>query len=177
MHPLRHAPASLDLAILCWAVWSLGWFRIKDSPRPPICSKSRLLVALPDFVATPDGMAVDPQGNLVVACPNFADAAKPGCLNPHRQGAAGDEVGGRPAAARDGPGLPHGHRIRPRRRSVRLRQPELGRRQRPAGPAQPGPPAAIANPATDASKRPPSWPVPSAIPTACTSTAARSSLR
>ena len=42
--------------------------------------KSRLLVALPDYVATPDGMAVDPQDNLVVACPNFADSTKPGCL-------------------------------------------------------------------------------------------------
>jgi sugar lactone lactonase YvrE len=42
--------------------------------------KSRLLLALPDEVATPDGMAIDLQGNLVLACPNFADATKPGCL-------------------------------------------------------------------------------------------------
>ena len=42
--------------------------------------KPKLLVTLPDFVATPDGMAIDADGNLVVACPNFADASKPGCL-------------------------------------------------------------------------------------------------
>lgn len=40
----------------------------------------KLLVTLPDYVVTPDGMAVDGAGNLVVACPNFADPSKPGCL-------------------------------------------------------------------------------------------------
>jgi len=40
----------------------------------------RLLVTLPDDCPTPDGMAIDPQGNLVVACPNFAEPGKPGCL-------------------------------------------------------------------------------------------------
>jgi sugar lactone lactonase YvrE len=42
--------------------------------------KPQLLVTLPDFCPTPDGMAVDAAGNLVVACPNFADAKQPGCL-------------------------------------------------------------------------------------------------
>ncbi len=41
---------------------------------------SRLLLMLPDFCPTPDGMAVDAAGNLVVACPNFADPALPGCV-------------------------------------------------------------------------------------------------
>jgi sugar lactone lactonase YvrE len=41
---------------------------------------SQLLVALPDYCPTPDGMAVDAAGNLVVACPNFADTEQPGCL-------------------------------------------------------------------------------------------------
>ena len=40
----------------------------------------RLLVSLPDYVATPDGMAIDPKGNLIVACPNYADQTKPACL-------------------------------------------------------------------------------------------------
>ncbi len=40
----------------------------------------RLLVTLPDDCPTPDGMAIDAQGNLVVACPNFAEPARPGCL-------------------------------------------------------------------------------------------------
>ncbi len=42
--------------------------------------KSQLLVKLPDFCATPDGMAIDTAGNLVVACPNFADPRQPACL-------------------------------------------------------------------------------------------------
>jgi len=40
----------------------------------------QLLVSLPDACPTPDGMAIDADGNLVAACPNFADAAQPGCL-------------------------------------------------------------------------------------------------
>lgn len=50
----------------------------RGAPAPQQASK--LLVALPDFVATPDGMAIDSEGNLVVACPNFADPKLPGCL-------------------------------------------------------------------------------------------------
>jgi sugar lactone lactonase YvrE len=40
----------------------------------------KLLLKLPDFAVTADGMAVDPKGNLIVACPNFIDKTKPGCL-------------------------------------------------------------------------------------------------
>jgi len=39
-----------------------------------------LLLTLPDYVATPAGLAADTHGNLVVACPNFTDKAKPACL-------------------------------------------------------------------------------------------------
>lgn len=42
--------------------------------------RPQLLVSLPDTCPTPDGMAIDADGNLVVACPNFADATRPGCL-------------------------------------------------------------------------------------------------
>ena len=41
---------------------------------------SRLLVELPEFCPTPDGMAIDSSGSLVVACPNFADTTHPGCV-------------------------------------------------------------------------------------------------
>lgn len=40
----------------------------------------QLLVSLPETCPTPDGMAVAPEGDLVVACPNFADPSQPGCL-------------------------------------------------------------------------------------------------
>jgi sugar lactone lactonase YvrE len=42
--------------------------------------KSRLFAKLPEYVSTPDGMAIDAEGNLVLACPNFADPSMPGCL-------------------------------------------------------------------------------------------------
>ena len=50
-------------------------------------TKPQLLVELPDYAVTPDGMAIAPDGDLVVACPNFATYAKgaskpsvPGCF-------------------------------------------------------------------------------------------------
>jgi sugar lactone lactonase YvrE len=46
----------------------------------PKTQTPRLFTLLPDYIATPDGMAIDPEGNLVLACPNFADQTKPGCL-------------------------------------------------------------------------------------------------
>lgn len=43
-------------------------------------AQPQLFVTLPDYCATPDGMAIDADGKLVVACPNFADVKYPGCL-------------------------------------------------------------------------------------------------
>jgi len=40
----------------------------------------KLFAVLPDYVSTPDGMAIDPEGNLILACPNYADTSKPGCI-------------------------------------------------------------------------------------------------
>ena len=40
----------------------------------------RLFAALPDYVSTPDGMAIDLEGNLILACPNYADPSMPGCI-------------------------------------------------------------------------------------------------
>lgn len=42
--------------------------------------KSKLFAKLPDYVATPDGMTIDKDGNLILACPNYADQTKPGCI-------------------------------------------------------------------------------------------------
>jgi sugar lactone lactonase YvrE len=42
--------------------------------------KPHLLATLPESFPTPDGMAIDGEGNLVVACPNFGDPKQPGCL-------------------------------------------------------------------------------------------------
>ncbi|MEG1858196.1 MAG: phage head-tail adapter protein [Pseudoflavonifractor sp.] len=42
---------------------------------------STLFTLLPEnLVCTPDGMAVDGDGNLILACPNFADLSMPSCV-------------------------------------------------------------------------------------------------
>lgn len=48
---------------------------------PPSLQKSKIFVVLPeDIVATPDGMAIAPNGDLVVACPNFGNQKLPGTV-------------------------------------------------------------------------------------------------
>lgn len=42
--------------------------------------RASLLATLPSICPTPDGMAIAPDGQLVVACPNYADQSKPACL-------------------------------------------------------------------------------------------------
>ena len=42
--------------------------------------KSTLFALLPDYVATPDGMTIDKDGNLILACPNYADQSLAGCV-------------------------------------------------------------------------------------------------
>ena len=41
---------------------------------------STLFAKLPEDVVTPDGMAIDREGNLILACPNYADQSKAGCI-------------------------------------------------------------------------------------------------
>lgn len=41
----------------------------------------KLLTLLPEeYAVTPDGMEIDRYGNLILACPNFADMSKPSCI-------------------------------------------------------------------------------------------------
>lgn len=42
----------------------------------------KLFAKLPEYVTTPDGMAIDAEGNLILACPNYAEiyAKQPGCI-------------------------------------------------------------------------------------------------
>ncbi|MDR2705188.1 MAG: SMP-30/gluconolactonase/LRE family protein [Planctomycetaceae bacterium] len=46
----------------------------------PSMQTPKLLAVLPDYCPTPDGMAIDSEGRLCVACPNFADQTKPACI-------------------------------------------------------------------------------------------------
>ena len=42
---------------------------------------SKLFLKLPEhLVSTPDGMAIDREGNLILSCPNFADLSMPSCV-------------------------------------------------------------------------------------------------
>lgn len=41
---------------------------------------SELFMELPDCCPTPDGMTIAPDGDLILACPNFADSTQPACL-------------------------------------------------------------------------------------------------
>lgn len=43
-------------------------------------TKSELFKILPEYCPTPDGLAIAPNGDLVVACPNYADQHQPACL-------------------------------------------------------------------------------------------------
>lgn len=42
--------------------------------------KSKLFAVLPDDIHTPDGMEIDPEGNLILSCPNFAKEESSGCI-------------------------------------------------------------------------------------------------
>lgn len=63
--------------------------KAKPKPKPKIPAtqpavrpqpKTKLLVTLPDTCPTPDGMAMDGDGNIIVACPNYADQTQPAVL-------------------------------------------------------------------------------------------------
>ncbi len=42
--------------------------------------QSRLFLALPEYISTPDGMEIDQEGNLILSCPNFAQPETSGCV-------------------------------------------------------------------------------------------------
>ena len=42
--------------------------------------QSKLFCALPEYISTPDSMAIDRHGNLVLSCPNFAEEKSSGCI-------------------------------------------------------------------------------------------------
>lgn len=77
-------------AVLCLACVVLSGCKTKreapkTGPAALACKKCgaeplkspKLLAELPDYCPTPDGMAMDSEGNIVVACPNYADKDKP----------------------------------------------------------------------------------------------------
>ena len=51
-----------------------------DAVVPNELQISKLYMVLPDWISTPDGMTIDKDGNLILACPNFGDQSLPGCI-------------------------------------------------------------------------------------------------
>lgn len=89
---------------------------------------SKLFTLLPEeLVCTPDGMAIDRDGNLILSCPNFADLSMPSCvlkIDKDRNikkwfDVPRNEYTGEARA---------GHRVRPRRRPLSGGQRGLDRR-------------------------------------------------
>lgn len=52
----------------------------KGPGETPPARAPRLLVELPEICPTPDGMALDADGNIILACPNYADQSHPAVL-------------------------------------------------------------------------------------------------
>ena len=81
---MNHAKLLLLISVLAVAGCATHSDRGKNaSPMASFPSQEQtpaLFATLPDAVATPDGMSIAPDGDLVVACPNFADQTKPACL-------------------------------------------------------------------------------------------------
>lgn len=75
---MTRPPTPLSCSLIGMAL--LGVFFVPRASAQEGRLRPQLLVSLPDTCPTPDGMAVDADGNLVLACPNFADAKQPGCL-------------------------------------------------------------------------------------------------
>jgi len=65
------------IAAVCFAV-STTVNTVADEA--PTLQTPKLFASLPDYCPTPDGMEIDSEGNLVVACPNYADKTKPACM-------------------------------------------------------------------------------------------------
>jgi sugar lactone lactonase YvrE len=53
-----------------------GCGRSPEVKSAPALQQAQLFVELPDFAVTPDGMAIAPDGDLLLACPNFASYPK-----------------------------------------------------------------------------------------------------
>ena len=71
MNPPKSAQLACILALAC-LLFCRPYCLAEEGLKTP-----KLLATLPDFCPTPDGMAVAPDGQLVVACPNFGDQSKP----------------------------------------------------------------------------------------------------
>ncbi|MHC4405684.1 MAG: SMP-30/gluconolactonase/LRE family protein [Planctomycetota bacterium] len=76
--PLRRLLATIVAALCVWP--AAGLWECSAQERPEPLKEPRLLVKLPEICPTPDGMALDADGNVILACPNYADQTHPAVL-------------------------------------------------------------------------------------------------
>ena len=71
-----HTRTVVSVVVFVSLLLTLGGCSRDEKPSEPAntLQAPQLFVELPAFVATPDGMAFSPVGELALACPNFADA-------------------------------------------------------------------------------------------------------
>lgn len=70
----RNATLGMCVAAL---VMTVGCRKVGLDGKITPSTESRLLMTLPDMCPTPDGMAMDRAGNIILACPNYGDMSKP----------------------------------------------------------------------------------------------------
>lgn len=68
----------ISVLLIFVALVLVTWLFVNE--KKTTMQKSQLFMELPGDCPTPDGMAVAPNGDLILACPNFADLTKPACL-------------------------------------------------------------------------------------------------
>ena len=92
---MMHSPSSirktshwmLVLALLCHGFFSScaappeTAVTYVDQVKCKPLARSKLLVELPAICPTPDGMTLDRDGNIIVACPNYGDPTHPAVLH------------------------------------------------------------------------------------------------
>ena len=69
----------LMVVTVCIAGFALPGLSYAQEGSKPL-SSPQLLAKLPDVCPTPDGLAMDLGGNIIVACPNYADQTHPAVL-------------------------------------------------------------------------------------------------
>ncbi len=81
--PIRQSPSPCAFHFVLVAA-CIGWLPAGCASGPEGAAAPlktpQLLVKLPEICPTPDGMALDADGNLILACPNYADQTHPAVL-------------------------------------------------------------------------------------------------
>ncbi len=76
---MGHKATALVCLLAAGVLLAAGLPLHAESPCPPKV-QSELLVTMPDYVNTPDGMCLLPSGDILVSCPNINDQSQPAVI-------------------------------------------------------------------------------------------------